>query len=322
MYKLIIFFTSCWITSFSYGCINEYEHEHNHYHGIATDDAIPNVKELRTAIQRRISDTSYFLTNYEMGLEDSLTQLSDYASMLVYAGYWERAKVIFQRIEREWPNQYTTASNLGTVYELLGKPDSALIWIQHGYNLDPNSHGGSEWIHLKILEYKLSSKESTEDMFNLFQVDADGLSIDEFSPNEIAQHFFHQLNERLYFIDGPNQILAQMYFELGQILTAQSVFQNADTLFQIAETYGYNSVKVAASRVNIVEKKAKQIEDERLSAIKGKEDVQRAKSDMLMLIVFGLIGVVSIIIICFVIFKIVKSNRRKRGELIEVERSR
>jgi len=130
MYKLIIFFTSCWITSVAYGCINEYEHEHNHYHGIGTLDAIPNVNEIRTQVQRRISDTSYFLSNYQMGMEDSLNHLSDYASLLVYAGYYERAKTIFHRIERDWPNQYTTASNLGTVYELLGKPDSALLWIQ------------------------------------------------------------------------------------------------------------------------------------------------------------------------------------------------
>jgi len=156
-------------------------------------------------------------------------------------------------------------------------------------------------------------------MFNLTQAEED----EHFhSQNEVAQHFIHQLTERLYFIDSPNDIIAEMYFELGKILSREHVYSNADTVFVIAETYGYDSNKVASARADLIEIKAHQLEVERLTAIKRKEDIERAKSDVLMLVVFGLIGVLSLIIISIVIFKVVKNNRRKRGELIEVERSR
>ncbi|PCI98670.1 MAG: hypothetical protein COB15_05455 [Flavobacteriales bacterium] len=87
---------------------------------------------------------------------DSLEYYSDYAAALTYLGEYQNAKKIYEQIERLSPNLYTTASNLGTIYELIGKPDSALIWIKKSIELNPESHNGSEWIHIKILEYKLS----------------------------------------------------------------------------------------------------------------------------------------------------------------------
>ena len=57
---------------------------------------------------------------------DSIEYLSDYGAALVYMGQYEEGQKIYQQIEAENPGLYTTASNLGTIYELLGDPEKAL----------------------------------------------------------------------------------------------------------------------------------------------------------------------------------------------------
>ena len=86
-----------------------------------------------------------------------LEDYSDYAVMLVYNGEYLRAKAIFIEIESKSPGLYATASNLGTTYELLGQNDLALHWITKAIKINPNSHNGSEWIHVKILEAKIKA---------------------------------------------------------------------------------------------------------------------------------------------------------------------
>jgi tetratricopeptide (TPR) repeat protein len=58
----------------------------------------------------------------------SVKDYSDYGAMLAYSGEYLEALKIFKRIESKFPNLYATASNMGTVYELLGKNDSAYYW--------------------------------------------------------------------------------------------------------------------------------------------------------------------------------------------------
>src|SRR6478609_5380234 len=77
--------------------------------------------------------------------DHNLNDYSDYGAMLVYLGEYEKAKNIFIEIEGIEPNRYSTAANLGTIYELLGKNDLALEWIRKAVSIDPMSHASSEW---------------------------------------------------------------------------------------------------------------------------------------------------------------------------------
>jgi hypothetical protein len=51
--------------------------------------------------------------------------LSDYALVLIIKKRYEEAERIYLQIEKDFPGRYSTASNLGTLYELTGQNEKA-----------------------------------------------------------------------------------------------------------------------------------------------------------------------------------------------------
>lgn len=86
----------------------------------------------------------------------SYQQQNDYAAALIHLGEVKPALAILVRIEQTKPGLYATATNLGTAYELVGRNEHALSWIRAGIRRNPESHHGSEWLHLAILQTKLA----------------------------------------------------------------------------------------------------------------------------------------------------------------------
>lgn len=208
---------------------------------------------------------------YEKFLEtDSLHYLSDYAAALIYLGKYEEAKRSYQKIERELPNQYTTASNLGTLYELMGQPDSALIWINKSIAINPRSHAGSEWIHIKILEFKLASDQDIK--ASILGLDFGNKAVPanpkNYELDELKRHIWYQLGERLPFVGDTNQIVGNIYFDLGNLIAQTEDVQAALESFHEAEKYGYDS-ELLQLRIEALEKLAKKaIPSERAQRIK------------------------------------------------------
>lgn len=174
---------------------------------------------------------------------DSLQYYSDYAATIMYLGDYQEAKQIYLEIERKYPGWYRTASNLGTVYELIGKPDSALIWIKKSVEIYPNSHGGSEWIHIKILEYQLSKKQNSKrSILGLyFGTDAIPVNQNKYDLSELQRHIWLQLHERLKFVKPRNEIVGNLYFDFGNILAQTSNVQSALESYEAAREYGFES---------------------------------------------------------------------------------
>ena len=56
------------------------------------------------------------------------TNRNDYAVALVFLGRHDEAISLLQSLEKETPNHYSTAANLGTAYELSGNNELALQW--------------------------------------------------------------------------------------------------------------------------------------------------------------------------------------------------
>jgi tetratricopeptide (TPR) repeat protein len=81
--------------------------------------------------------------------------ISDFAWKMARNGNYKAAERILLLLIAKHPNEYNLNANIGTVYELLGKNELALQYINKAMIIDPNSHYGSEWIHIKILEQKL-----------------------------------------------------------------------------------------------------------------------------------------------------------------------
>lgn len=88
-----------------------------------------------------------------------LDYLSDKGLLLILLKQYNEAVKIYLEIENLEPNRYSTASNIGTAYELLGQNEKALQWIKKSVEIDPNSHKNSEWIHVNILEAKIKGQE-------------------------------------------------------------------------------------------------------------------------------------------------------------------
>jgi tetratricopeptide (TPR) repeat protein len=173
-----------------------------------------------------------------------ITYLTDYALVLVVNGNYEEAKNSYLELEKAKPDQYTTASNLGTVYELLGDNKNALTWIQKAVQLNPASHDSSEWLHIRILEAKIGGNKFMNTNFLLHtDFGRDSMPASELSKTEL-QHLrkalFYQLNERLTFIHSEDKIVAQLLFDLADLslLTGMNIYQVND-LYSMAKKYGY-----------------------------------------------------------------------------------
>ncbi len=240
MKKIILILICLASIESSFACINEYR---TLLTGevVYTDPSNGKVwnREIDTLELRSKSDE--LLTAYKRS--DSLEYYSDYAAALTYLGEYQKAKNIYEEIELRSPNLYTTASNLGTIFELIGQPDSALIWIKKSIELNPKSHKGSEWIHIKILEYKIS--ESTDKKSSILGLDF-GINDKPSNPKkydlkELREHIWHQLRERTTFVKPKNTVVGNIYFDLGNVLAQTRDVQAALESYEAATEYGFES---------------------------------------------------------------------------------
>ncbi|MGK0390421.1 MAG: tetratricopeptide (TPR) repeat protein [Maribacter sp.] len=176
--------------------------------------------------------------------ENVVEDLSDYAVALIYLGDFMKAKNIYHQIEIEHPGSYTTASNLGTIYELIGKPDSALIWIQKSIDINPYSHGGSEWIHIKILEFKINENEDySKSILGLYFGNKlhPKSQLSAIKLEKLQDHIKHQLKERGNFVKPKNLIVGSLYNDLGDIMFLQQKLDEAEEMYGNAFEYGFES---------------------------------------------------------------------------------
>jgi len=224
----------------SFACINEYR--------TLLSGEVVYIDPISGKLWKKAIDTLAFkkkadnlLTAYHRS--DSIAYYSDYAAALTYLGDYQKAKNIYAQIETLSPNLYTTASNIGTIYELIGKPDSSLIWINKSIQLNPNSHQGSEWIHLKILAYKISkTQKSTPSILGLnFGNEEIPTNPLEYNLEELKHHIWHQLKERTTFVKPKNEIVGNIYFDLGNILAQTNDVQAALESYEAAKMYGFDS---------------------------------------------------------------------------------
>src|SRR5947207_579426 len=95
--------------------------------------------QLRSYLNREVKSSG---EKMELELRDKQDRksLNDYAVALVFQGRTEEAISFLQEQEKSNPGDYSTAANLGTAYELAGKNELALKWIQEGMHRNPKSH--------------------------------------------------------------------------------------------------------------------------------------------------------------------------------------
>jgi len=196
------------------------------------------------------------------------------AVALIHLGNVSEAIKILEELEKNKPGEYFTATNLGTAYELNGENEKALIWIKEGIKRNKDSHFGTEWLHVKILEAKLAIQKDSNWLKNNSVLganfndsrnnSADKISITDQdgqkkSMAEIEEALVYQLHERLEFVKPPEPIVADLLFDLNKIFSVTRTPEHAKVVKELSVKYGANSefaLRYSESeRVNVEEKK-------------------------------------------------------------------
>jgi tetratricopeptide (TPR) repeat protein len=188
------------------------------------------------------------------GKEDRNSR-NDYSVALVLEGRTAEALSLLHDLESSNPGDYSTAANLGTAYELSGKNDLALKWIQEGIRRNPNSHEGTEWVHVKILQAKLQQERDPDYWKKHSVLNLDLSKIDEgdsffeegnnrLNAKEVAHAIHYQLQERLQFVRTSDPAVASLLFDYGAIEAATGTVERARELMEMAVEFGFPVDKV------------------------------------------------------------------------------
>lgn len=240
-----------WHPAIATACLNDYDHrplqpgtpgatarEYSHWLRLPPEkqeDPLPDLK----ARELRAKEGTY-------------REKSDYAVALMRNDRYPEARDILEFLAIGHPDEYIIAANLGTAYELTGDVPNALKWIRRGNELNPNSHDGTEWLHVKILEAKLQAQGDKEWFRKNMTLDLDfGTETKpeqpkntvrdeqqkELSLPEVRKALEYQLHERTQFIQSDDLQMSELLLTLGNILALQAEPEKAYEVFRLAREY-------------------------------------------------------------------------------------
>jgi tetratricopeptide (TPR) repeat protein len=168
---------------------------------------------------------------------------SDISVHLCRLGRYTEALVILRDLYKRYPEEYNVMSNLGTTYELVGKPDSALLILRKANQINPVGHSGTEWVHLKVLEAKLEIRKDPvwllhHQVLDMGIAKASKLKSQEFTKNNFTiDAVIYQLTERIPFTPTPDLLLANVLNELADATALEHSITEAYVLYHIALQY-------------------------------------------------------------------------------------
>lgn len=202
-----------------------------------------------------------------------LDYLSDMGLLYILQKKYDKAIALYLDIEKIQPNRYSTASNIGTAYELIGENKEALHWIKKAVEIDSSSHDFSEWIHVNILEAKIKGDDyiTTQHLLNTdFGTESIPTSaMTKVELEKLYQALYYQLNERTTFITPKDKIVAQLYFDLGNIELLLGNYGEAIDNYRHAQRYGMEDVLLADRMKELTSKLESEIQ-QRIEAKKTK----------------------------------------------------
>jgi tetratricopeptide (TPR) repeat protein len=181
---------------------------------------------------------------------------SDYTVALMYLGRASEAVSRLEALEKERPGEYFVAANLGTAYELAGNNIEALKWIQEGIRRNPESHDGTEWIHVRILEAKIQQEKDPTyfDRHTVLDLDPADLEASLVRAaehpekgivfKELGQAILHQLVERLQFVKPPDAPVAGLLVDLAMLEAGSRSLEGAVKILKMAKDYGSPGARV------------------------------------------------------------------------------
>lgn len=254
--KFIVCVLCCLFLSNGTGeaCIN-YDDYSSHYVETENDKGIPYpsvaIQDFRTAVAR--SPEQLYKARYMHSHANNKSGFKEEQRIAIkqlLTGDISQAIKMFLEIEQKYPGQYSTASNLGTAYELNGNNTDALEWINEGIKRNKNSHWGTEWLHVKILETKIKLEQYPEylktnwviplpkkSIFGLWDSGTANKNLDQ-----IEWALIYQLTERLVFVKPKDPVVANLLFTYSLIVAERSEdIETAVELLKWSNEYGFNN---------------------------------------------------------------------------------
>lgn len=186
----------------------------------------------------------------------------------IVEGHTHQAIEILLQKEKERPNLYETASNLGTAYELDGNYNEALKYIGKALAINPQSHHGTEWLHFFILKSKIELQENSELFSNSRLLplpktfkESSSIEIDgvKRTIKDLRKALIYQLKERVIFVKPKDKIVAELLYTLGKIEAQIRVLDEAKQLFELSTLYGFVQAKLIEDEL----KKFQKIEEDK-----------------------------------------------------------
>jgi tetratricopeptide (TPR) repeat protein len=218
------------------------------------------------------------------------------AVALIHLGRIREAIKILEEIEQKTPGGYFTAANLGTAYELSGENQKALDWIKEGIKRKKESHFGTEWLHVEILEAKLALEKDAGWLKNNSILGANFSAANRTPPKiystdflgqqkslaEIEEALVYQLHERLEFVKAPEPTVAGLLFDLSKVFAVSRTPEHSKAINELAVKYAGDSKELV---------KDGSVERDKISGIDNQNFFYYAVSAIALLLLAGLIHV-------------------------------
>ncbi len=244
-----------------------------------------------------------------------LDYLSDKGYVLIIQGKYLEAIDVYEKIEKLEPNRYSTASNVGTIYELIGENKKAYDWIKKAIRINTKSHNESEWLHLKILEAKINGESYITSDFllnlNFGNNPVPNSKLTKKERDNLIKALYYQLNERISFIKSNDKIISLLLFELGNLLSLNKDYYSAECVYNKAIEYGFCG-KLLSQRLDYLSKSLfiKQIDEEH--KIKNKYEFIQNENNILKVIVT--VSTILLLVLLIIIYKLRKKNKLLKNE--------
>ena len=252
------------------GCANTYAHNPHDPQAVQLDGSLtlkaetypvnfvdPNSKFHKKLDQTWKDDEEKLLRRFNK--TKRFQDHSDYAVALMHNGQPEVALQIFEELIAQHPEEYRIASNLGTAYELNGDHLQALKWIRRAVDLHPDSHQGTEWLHIRILEAKIEMETDPNwlQRNSISGVDFGSgkkpawpseLEGDKVMQRKLLDALRYQLKERVQFVHPKDPVVAQLLFDLSNLVALQFNLFDAGQIMELALMYGNESDSATAQK--------------------------------------------------------------------------
>src|SRR4051794_37270383 len=115
---LLLTISVCFLVRTAFGCLNV---SGTTLDGGATHRGLLNsAKFLQRSLDSNVTKRGEEMEERLRGGSD-FTNRNDYAVALIFVGRTEEAIRLLEEVKKKWPDNYATAANLGTAYELAGK---------------------------------------------------------------------------------------------------------------------------------------------------------------------------------------------------------